>query len=93
MFKRFGGEMIKKEMTPEQGLQYWMTKKDTTFICMLFEAIDKANLTQLEKLRLAFPEHVEAYESAVAKQNPSPSKEEIEYLNLSFSSPLNQRKK
>jgi len=80
--------MIKKELTPEEALQYWMTKKDTTFICCLFETIDKANLTQLEKLRDAFPEHVRVFEEAVSKQNPGKSKEEIEYLNLSFSSPI-----
>ena len=82
--------MLKREMTAEEGLQYWMQKKDTTFTCKVFEAIDKADSVQLEKLRSAFPKHVEVFEKAVAKQNPSPSKEEIEYWNLSFNSPVNR---
>lgn len=60
--------MIKREPTTLESFRNWMNTRDDSFFSKLFEAIDKSNLTQRDKLRESFPEHVAVYEEHVDKQ-------------------------
>lgn len=56
--------MIKHELTIQELFNRWQEGAISAicFDSLIFELIDKANLTQIEQIRLGFPEHVAIFE-------------------------------
>ena len=62
--------MIKHEPTVIEIFNKWASGiRDTCFNSLIFELIDKANLTQLEQIKLGFPEHVKIFEDSFSKED------------------------